>query len=172
MLLLLAVGIALFAAGARRMTAGHAIVAGTVVVYVGALAFTTAQSYWYTRGVGIAPSPWFIQPIYVAVLCLALSGAAAFPRIGKAVAIAAVWLWAYVISATYWLKLIPFYGGYPYPHAQPGRVWRWYTTEFPAALDTTALISSGWVLALSAAVVVMTVGTGAWLTRRLIQSEP
>jgi hypothetical protein len=172
MLLLLAVGIALFAAGARSMTAAHGIVAGTVVLYCGALAFTTAQSYWYTRGEGIAPSPWFIQPIYVAVLCLALSGAAAFPRIGKAVAIAAVWLWGYVISATYWLKLIPFYGGYPYPHAQPGRVWRWYTTEFPAALDATALMSSGWVLALASAVVVMTIGMGGWLTRRLIQSEP
>jgi hypothetical protein len=171
MIFLLGAGAVLFLAK-KKWSPGERIVAGAVVIYVGALAFALAQSYYYTRHEQIAPSPWFVQPIYIAVVCLLVSGMAAFPRIGKVVAVAAIWMWAYVISATYWLKLIPLYGGYPYPHAQPARVWRWYTTEFPAALDATALMSSGWVLVLAAAVVAMTVGIGGWLTRRLIQSEP
>jgi hypothetical protein len=140
-------------------------------LHLAGLAFATVQSFWYTNGLQVAPSPWFIQPIYLAVVCMAAGGAAGAGRVGKGIALAAIWLWSYVICATYWVKLIPLYGGYPSPQAQPARMFRWYTQEFPAALDATALIGSRTVLLLAAAVTLMTLGLAGWLTARVTGSR-
>jgi hypothetical protein len=152
----------------RRLRSVDWVVPAAVLLHLAGLAFATVQSFWYTSGQQVAPSPWFIQPVYAAVVCLAVSGWSAAGRLGRALAAAAIWLWSYVICATYWLKLIPLYAGYPSAQAQPARLFRWYTGEFPAALDTTALMGSGTVLLLAALVVVTTLGLAGWLTRRVI----
>ena len=140
---------------------------GGVGLHLAGLGFATVQSFWYTNGQQVAPSPWFIQPVYPAVVCLVVSGLAASGRVGKGIGIAAIWLWSYVICATYWLKLIPLYAGYPSPQAQPAKLFRWYTQEFPAALDTTALIGSRTVLVLTIAVTLTTLGLAGWLSARI-----
>lgn len=165
MLALLATGLVLLAAR-RKWRTGEGVVAAAVIVYIAALAYSTVQSFYYTRGEQVAPSPWFGQPIYAAVVCLAVTGMAS-RRLGKALAVAAIWTWTYVISGTYWLKLIPLYAGYPSTQAQPAKLLRWYTQQYPAMLDSTALIGSGAILALAAAVVVAAVGVAGWLTTRL-----
>ena len=170
MLCLLAAGLVLFVAR-RKRRAGEGIVAAAVALHLAALGFATVQSFWYTSGLQVAPSPWFIQPVYVAVVCLAVCGLAPAGRAGKGIGVAAIWTWAYVLCATYWLKLIPLYAGYPSSQAQPARLWRWYTHEFPAALDSTALMSSTWILVLAALVAAMTIGIAGWLTARVIGSR-
>ena len=167
MLLLLVAGAVVFVA--RRWRSGIWVTA-TVGLYLAGLAFATVQSFWYTNRLQAAPSPWFIQPIYPAVVCLIVSGLAASGRLGKGIGIAAIWLWAYVICATYWLKLIPLYAGYPSTQAQPAKLFRWYTQEFPAALDTTAMIDSRTVMVLAIAVTLTTLGLAGWLTSRIMGS--
>jgi hypothetical protein len=158
----------LYAAGLikrRGLPVSEAVVACGCAAYGAALVYSTAVGFWATRGVAVSPCPWYTQPIIPIALLLLFCGLA---RIGRAGAVTAVWLvwWsAYVISATYWAKLIPLYAGYPHPGKTVlPQLLRWYR-GLPAIADTlsiAAMTDSRFILGSAAVVAVgaLTLATG------------
>jgi hypothetical protein len=172
MLVLLAGGLIAFAAR-RRWSSGEAVAAGAVIAFVAALGYSTAIKVFSTEGVGIAPSAWFVTPLVVASFCLAASGLARMGKPGKGAAVAMLWIWTYVISATYWLKLIPMYAGYPVPQVRPRELWGWYAESGTAVgrmIDTTAMLGAPCVLSLGLVAVLWAIGVSVHSTRRIVRS--
>ncbi len=106
-----------------------------------ALLFSTAVNSWFTRGVYVIASPWYLQPLMPIVLLLLFAALARFGRLGAGVAQWIVAWSAYIILATYWAKLIPFYAGYP-GRTTPLALLHWYgggLSPIDDILSTTAL---------------------------------
>lgn len=125
--------------------------------FAAALVYATTVSFWYSKGKAISASPWYTQPVMPILMPILFCGLARFRRIGAIVSLWIVWWSAYIISATYWAKLIPLYAGYP----EAGktvlvRLVRWYSNFRPIAeaLSATALKSAGMIFALAAIVAV------------------
>jgi hypothetical protein len=141
----------------------------SVFSYCLALAYAGAVEFRYTNGAGVSPSPWYAQVIECPLLCLLLAGIASAGLAGRMVRLALLWIWSYVICATYLAKLVPFYGGYSQDRARPVALLRWYEGAFdPArnALDTVAMIPANVVLGLTAVVTVSTLALALRLSSR------
>jgi hypothetical protein len=137
--------------------------------YSAALAYSALVNFWCSKGESDIPAPWYVQLLIPILLCVLFLGLARGRSAGRVVAIAFLCLWAYVISATYAVKLIPLYSGYA-GRAQFSTVVRWYTGSFAAfseALDDTAMRGTGLLLALTAAVVASAFTLAAVLAVRL-----
>lgn len=79
--------------------------------YAAALAYSAVVTALYTDGRSAVPSPWYALPAVPVVLCLIFNGARY--RVWRGCM--AAWMTAissYILCATYWAKLIPFYSGY------------------------------------------------------------
>jgi hypothetical protein len=112
---------------------------------------------FYTTGARtITTAPWYVELLWPPALCLLMSRAPGWLR--GAVGVVA----AYIIAATYFLKLIPLYAGSGAGPAHLREVARWYGRSFPGMLDSTALISPAWILGLSIAVAISAVGFAAY----------
>ncbi|MBI1899236.1 MAG: glycosyltransferase family 39 protein [Acidobacteria bacterium] len=124
------------------------------MTYGVALAYSAVVTFWYSDGKAISPSPWYVQPI-IPVISTVLFGGLTRNRLHRVTAIWIVMLSAYVLGATYWVKLIPLYSGFPYGKATPGRLISWYADLGLVAdrLSVTAMKGPVVILALAAAVV-------------------
>ena len=174
MLILLAAGICFYIAHAVRAglpRAERATVAGQICFLVG-LVYSTVLTFWYTQGAGISPAPWYLQPLLAPGLLLIFMAA---PRLAAAI----VWLWAYVLAATYIAKLIPFYAGFNTGRAHLSDLARWWKALLGGSygtLATTSLIPPPFLLALAIAIVTAAVTLAIALSiillaRRAISSE-
>ena len=149
----------------RPPVAERVLLAG-VGCFAAALAYSVVMLFHASHGAEITTAPWYIELLQPPVLCLLLAGMARAGRIGEWLRRGMLWLWTYVICATYVAKLIPLYGGYA---ARPVRfleMLRWYGgsfSEIASILNTAALLPATVLLALTAAVVV----AGASLAARL-----
>ncbi len=156
----------------RRVPPTEAVLLYGCGFFAAALVYATAQSYWFTHGASLSPSPWYIEPLVPIVLALLLAGLSRWRHAGRWVA---VWLtaWsAYIISATWWAKLIPLYGGFPGDRTSLLALGRWYRDGLPAILDvlsTTALAPPALILAL-AVVATVAAAAGAVILSRCILS--
>ncbi|MGO9241631.1 MAG: hypothetical protein ACLQBJ_12550 [Bryobacteraceae bacterium] len=131
-----------------------------------ALLFSTAVNSWFTRGAYVIASPWYLEPLMPIVLLLLFAALARSGRLGAGVARWIVAWSAYIILATYWAKLIPYYAGYS-GRMTPLALLHWYgggLSPIDDILSTTALgppaliwglasIVSGVVITLSVAVI-------------------
>ena len=77
-------------------------------------------------------------------------------------------LWAYVFVATWWVKLIPLYGGYA-GRARPGALAAWYAAG-PSLLGHTAMLPEAAVLALAALSTVACVALAAAIARAALRA--
>jgi 4-amino-4-deoxy-L-arabinose transferase-like glycosyltransferase len=175
MLTAIAAAAVLYAAGARRNppAAAEWLVIAAAGCYAAGLAYSAMVNFWHSKGAMIVASPWYVQPLVPIVLCLLFLGLARGRLAGRIVAIASVCLWAYVISATYVAKLIPFYSGYA-GRAQVTRILRWYLGSFAAvreALENTAMRGPAVLFGLTAVLVVCAVTLAAVLALRLGRSK-
>jgi hypothetical protein len=102
-------------------------------------------------------------PALFGLLLLGLSRAG---RIGAVLRLAMVWLWAYVIVATYVAKLVPLYAGLTQDRAHFSELPAWYArlAGGGGGLDSTALLSTGFLLVLTALVAGSAFGLSAWLS--------
>jgi len=144
-----------------------------LVCFAAGLAYSAVAGFCYGRGGSAIIYPWHTQPLVPIVLCLLFLGLARGRLAGRIVAIASVCLWAYVISATYVAKLIPFYSGYA-GRAKVATIIRWYLGSFAAvreALENTAMRGPGVLFGLTAVVVVSAVTLAAVLALRLARSK-
>src|SRR5450432_1656021 len=143
----------------RPPQAEQVLLAGLGCYTVG-LAYSTVLLFYSTKGAGITTAPWYIQLLEPPGLCLLLAGMARSGRTGHWVRRGTLWLWTYVICATYVAKLIPLYGGYAGRPVRPIEMLRWYAGSFreiSGMLATTAMMPPAALFALTAAVVVTAV---------------
>ena len=145
----------------RKLAKGELLLLCGVAVYGAALVYSTTVSFWFSKGAAISASPWYTQPILpvmLLILCLGLS------RGGKVAAMITLWItwWsAYILSATYWAKLIPLYGGYPNEGKTVlFRLLQWYGhwTSIAETLSLSAMASPYLILGLAATVVFVSLG--------------
>jgi hypothetical protein len=141
----------------HRPPAAERVLLAGMACYSAALCYNTVFQFVSTKGAAIAPSPWYTQLLWPPALCLLLTHA---PKLLRA---ALCCVGAYIISATYLAKLIPLYAGNSARPAHLLDLVHWYTHSYPGMLDTTALISPAWILALTAAVVLSAVALPCYL---------
>jgi hypothetical protein len=169
MLLLLLAAACLYAVHAVRCrlpAAERPLLAGVLYFVVG-LAYSTVLTSWSTQGAGISPAPWYVQPLLAPGLCLLFIGLTEFERLGSVLRLAILWLWAYVIAATYGAKLVPFYAGFTTSQARLADLPGWWEHLFTGSygtLDTAALLPPGALLLMTAAVVTAAVTLAAMLS--------
>jgi hypothetical protein len=177
-LALLAITLGMYVVAALRRTppTPERIVVAACAAYLGGLAYYAAASYRYTNGAGITIAPWYIQPLEPALLCLCFVGVLGAGTLGRLIPIAMTWLWAYLMIATYVVKLIPFYSGHVVEHARLGDLVRYYSASLPTLrtnLATTALFPPDLVLCLTAAVTAAAMLLATAVTRGCVaRAEP
>jgi len=138
------------------------------------LAYSTVLLFYSTKGAGITPAPWYVQVLEPPGLCLLLTGMARSGRAGHWLRLGILWLWAYVIAATYVAKLIPLYGGYGGRPVRLIELLRWYRggfREIGGILSTTAMISPAALWLLTAMVVTIAVALAARLSTENKETE-
>lgn len=168
----LAFAAALYVTAKRRKLPESAewMLLGACVCFTAALAWESAIVFQSYRGGAIAAAAWHLPPLAIPALALLFTGLAQSGWIGRIVAIAIAWLFAYVMSATYLAKLIPQYAGYPSDSVRLAALAHWYTKEFATARDTlsqVAVVSATPLLALTAVLVPLTLSLAAAVTTLL-----
>jgi hypothetical protein len=138
------------------VAAGCASYVPALIYYCGMISAFTGES-----GVSVV-APWYLQILSVPAACVLFLGCARCGRPGHLTAAALIVLSAYMLCATYLVKLIPLYGGHPPADARFMEIWRWYIhdTSKHELLANTALGSPDaiWVLTGATAVVGLTIG--------------
>jgi hypothetical protein len=124
MFVLLAAALALYAR--RRPTPAEIAVLLATASYAAALAYAAGTAFVMSRGETGTAAAWYLPPLLIPALLLAVQGCAAAGRAGRGVLAALVLLFAYVMAATYWVKLIPLYGGFGVRPAQWRDLLNWY----------------------------------------------
>lgn len=175
MLAAIAAAAILYVVGARRNSpsAAERVALAALSCFVAGLAFSAAATFCCSTGGPVVIFPWYVQPLVPILICVLFLGLARARLPGRIVGIAFMGLWAYVISATYVAKLIPFYSGYT-GRAEVVRIIRWYLGSFAAlreALENTAMRGPGLLFGLTAAVVACAVTLAAVLATRLGRSK-
>jgi hypothetical protein len=168
-----------FAAGAffiysfscGRVTTSQRVVLGGCAVFGCALTYSEALGFWYTGGRALSPAPWYAQPIAPVVSTLLLSGLTN-RRLLRVIAIWLIALSAYVMSATYWIKLIPLYTGFPHGTATIGTLIAWYSNLglVTERLSATAMKGPLFVLTLAGAVVFVAFALALGLCMRWMEA--
>lgn len=138
-----------------------------VVLFCAAMLYVTGSSYVFTRGLAVAASPWYLQPVMGPLLVVAMLGCQRGGGMGRWLARISVVLWGYILAASYIAKLFPLYGGFAGGRSTLREVAHWYAADWPRTSDilsTTAMVGSGWLVAILVGVVAMGLvgGTKSW----------
>lgn len=182
MIALLAVALGLYVAQRfrQRVSTPEELVIAAVLAYSLGLAYKGVVTFWATSGEWMIPAQWYVEALAPAVLCLLVAGLARSGRAGRVVGVAMLWLWFYVMSATYVAKLIPFYSGYPEGSVRLAALMRWYGSWFAESsgkLTLTAMVSAGPIVVMTAGVVAIglvsavRLSIGIWTRTSLVSSE-
>ena len=137
----------------RKPTAEEQLLLVICVIYTVALGYSSLLTFVYTQGKGFSPSPWYAEPLRPLIVTFLCAGS------GYHIAVRAVRTWliawsSYLLLATYWVKLIPQYSGFPDGKVTLSRLFTWYADwEANAALlSATAMVSAEWIVSLAVAV--------------------
>ena len=135
-----------------------------------ALAFDVAVSYASSSGEATSPGAWYTQVLLVPMLALALLGIARWPKAGKFVAIAMALLFGYILVATYWVKLMPLYGGLEgrTSLAFVAMLYEERLSTLTAGLDEVCLAPAAIVLLMSGLVSILALGLQVVLIRLVL----
>jgi hypothetical protein len=118
------------------------------------------------------PAPWYSQILFPPLLMLAALGMGRFRIAGKAVAAALTLIFGYVLICTYWVKLIPLYGGFD-QRTSLAAVIRLYAgglNRVAGALNPLTPGPGGLILTLSAALTIAILAQQFLLIRSLFRS--
>lgn len=169
-LALIATGAALYLYKRNRWRGPEMIVITSILLFCAGLVYITAAFFYGTKGAAIGAVPWYAQVLLAPVMLIAFLGMARTRVAGRAVAVATLLVWTYLIAATYLLKLIPLYGGFNAPRAHLAELLTWYlarAAERSAALSGLCLAPAWWIAAMTAAMLALAVTICARLLRRL-----
>jgi len=109
---LLAAGLAAWAFTWRRSPTRQqeGWLAGSAALFGAALLYACVVSYAYRPDM-VTASPWYTPPLHLPLACLAGLGLSRTGRAGRGLSCALAVGFAYLLVATYVVKLIPMYGG-------------------------------------------------------------
>jgi hypothetical protein len=136
-------------------------------LFLMALGYSAVSTFVFTHGAGAWPSPWYTQVLTAPLLGLAFLGASRKKRAGRALAALLSLAFGYVIVATYWVKLIPLYGGYE----GRGNIAAVFSAGLAERLDSVALAPSWLILTMAGGVLVLTAVQQVLIIRALVGSN-
>jgi hypothetical protein len=173
LVLVLMLGAAALWLGTIRNSAHAAdewLAAAGCVSYVPALIYYCGMISGFTGESDVAP--WYLQLLSVPAACLLFLGCARSGRWGQLTGAALVVLAAYMLCATYLVKLIPLYSGHPPAAARLMEIWRWYIhdTRRHELLANTALASPASIWVLTGVVTIMSLTLGCSLAAPRVDS--
>lgn len=172
-MLVLAVGAAVLfvrAALRKRPSPPEGVMLAGCALFAGLVAYSTAALFLVFGEPGLSGAPWYTPTIFPAVFGLLACGLARAGHAGRWLAAAMAAMWAYVMAATWWLKLIPLYGGYR-GRARIGALAEWYG-QGPGLLGDTAIAAPDLVLALAASATLGAVCGAVLVGRAVLRSRP
>lgn len=135
-----------------------------VLLYAGlfilALAYDAAVNYVASHGETTGPNPWYTQTLLVPLLALCFLGTSRSPKPGKIVAVLLMLLLGYVLVCTYWVKLIPLYGGFDgrTSLASTAMLYRERLSILMAGLTEVCLVPAAIILFLAGLITVLAIG--------------
>lgn len=146
------------------------LVAAGCLSYVPALLYYCGMLFAFTKDPGISVAPWYLQLLSAPVACLLFLGSTRSGCWGRWTGGALLVLSTYMLCATYLVKLIPLYSGYPAASIRLMELWRWYMHDASRnqLLASTALGSPVviWILtgvvAVMACVLCFLLGRNVW----------
>ena len=165
-LLLVAVLLWLRSAWKRPGSAPEWIVAAGCLCCVATLLYACALFFAYSKDPDVTTGPWHVQAIAAPTACLLSLGLSRSGAVGRWLGVALVALFSYVLAATYLVKLIPLYAGYPGGKMPLGRLLDWYLHGTPD-LAATALGPPALIWCVTAEVVVVAATVATVLCRRV-----
>ncbi len=107
---------------------------GALAIFTAAVIYVAANDVILLHGTSAGPAPWYTLPLLPPIIAIALQGA----NRTRLLQIGFVLLSAYICIATYAVKLIPLYGGYPEGRSTLAGLWHWYTTTGPQLIFSLA----------------------------------
>jgi hypothetical protein len=148
------------------------LIAAGCASYVPALIYYCGMISAFTGEFRVSLAPWYLQILSVPVACLLFLGCARSGRLGHLTSAALIVLSAYMLCATYVVKLIPLYSGHPPADARFMEIWRWYVhdTGQHALLANTALGNPAVIRVLTGVIAVVALTMGCCLAARQVNS--
>jgi hypothetical protein len=167
MLALLAAGVVMWAMRRREIQPAERVAIGACLLFSVAVGYACCAAFADTQGEVAGASPWYTQVLLAPVLTVAYLGMSRWKRVGPVVAVCSVAVWAWVLLATWIIKLFPMYSGFGDGPMRVHDVWDWYgygaaaralelsqTALAPAVVLYAGLVvSAGLAVGLSVAVV-------------------
>jgi hypothetical protein len=172
-LVIAAVSLALLLWAASRHLRIEWITVSYCALFLSALAYSATVSHIYTHGAAMGPSPWYAQVLVAPLLGLAMLGPCRWQGLGRFVTALLVLLLGYLLVATYAVKLIPLYGGYP-GRASLAAMATLYSRQFAtlaANLDTVALAPAPVIFMLAGITIVLVGAQQVLLIRRIFPGK-
>ena len=147
--------------------AGERILIAAWVTFSLVLAYSSSILYLRFGHDVFGGTPWYTPAIFPAAYLLLVCGLERGGSLGRAILAAMLAGWTYVIAATWWVKLIPLYGGFR-ERARPVALVLWYRSGL-GMLDDTAMLTTPVLVSLAvaatAAAVILAGVLGAGLFR-------
>jgi hypothetical protein len=161
LLALLAIAIVAWLWRYRTTQSAERTVFAAVVLFLAAIAYEGCAMMAARPGQSVAgPSPWYTQVLLAPVVALAFLGLARWKRVGPVIAGAIATLWAWILVATWTLKLFPMYTA-GFSSAMRARdAWNWWTHTAAAharVLSVTALAPAAWLYFAMAVALALTI---------------
>jgi hypothetical protein len=171
LLALLAVGMVAWIWHRRAARSAEWTIFAAVVVFLAAVVYEGCAMVADRPDQAVAgPSPWYTQVLLAPVVALAYLGLARWKRVGRVLAGVTITLWAWILVATWTLKLFPMYSGGGSSAVRVREVWAWWTHDAAAharVLSVTSLAPAAWLYAGLAVALVITVGVWGLVMRAL-----
>ena len=130
-LLLLGAGVVLYTLRARPDPA-ELTLATAVVLFCCGVAVISVAFFASSKGAVNSAVPWYQQVLLMPILLIVFLGLHRWKRVGTVGGAAFVLVWTYLLLATYWVKLVPLYGGFPQGRTQLRPLIQWYLHQSAA----------------------------------------
>ena len=170
MLGLLALGVVAWCVRRRAIGVAEWVMGAAIMLFSAGVAYASCAGF-ADKGAEVAgASPWYTQVLLAPVMALVCMGWSRWKRVGAAIAAVSVALWAWVLVATWILKLFPLYSGASPAPMRAREIVAWYAhgaAEHARDLSVTALAPAGWLYAGMAVSVLLTLVLAALAIREL-----
>jgi hypothetical protein len=116
---------------------------GAIVLFSLAVAYASCATFADTNGASAGARPWYTQVLLVPVWTLAYLGLSRWQRFGPVLAIGIAAISAWVLIATWTVKLFPMYSGGGTAPMRMRDVWNWYLSNRAAHATDLSLLALG-----------------------------
>jgi hypothetical protein len=139
-------------------------------LFILALAYDTGINYVASHHESASPSAWYTQVLLVPMLALSFLGTSRSGKAGRVVAVSMMLLFGYILVVTYWVKLIPLYGGFEGRTSLSSVImlYRERLSMLMVGLNDVCLAPAAVILLMSGLVTIFAVGQQVILIGRLL----